>query len=45
MALEVYDNSTVESHEKSDSFKTTLASVSVRDYQQVFWTSKRGYGS
>lgn len=36
MALEVYDNSTVESHEKSDSFKTTLASVSVRDYQQDF---------
>lgn len=36
MALEVYDNSIVESHDKADSFKTTLASVSVRDYQQDF---------
>lgn len=36
MALEVYDNSIVEAHEKAESFKTTLASVSVRDYQQDF---------
>lgn len=36
MALEVYDNSVVENHEQALHFLTSLAAISIRDYQQDY---------
>lgn len=36
MELEVYDNAIVNAHEQSKGFKTTLAAVSIRDYNQDY---------
>lgn len=41
MALEVYDNSVVEAHEQASQFWTSLAAVSIRDYQQNYGFSEQ----